>query len=354
MECHLLVNRRKVTEGARGDRGMSGSFGDVLKFLREAAGLSLRAAAAAACVSHTHLWKMERGEFIPDVKLARLIDEALDGDGQLVAAARHAHGSDALNPDQKARLQRGLDNASRLDSTALVSLSDVLQAQRRLDDAIGSTPLLTPVAALMSSIEPMVIDVRGPTRSRALSVAAQWAQFAGWINTATERWDQADHWFGRALAWAAECGDQEMTATVLSFRGHVAWLTGHPAAAVSLSEAAQRDRSVFVGQKAYDLIQEARARAVMGEAREAENLLAHAIDLTGPAVAHLGVAPPWQYYRSRGAWDVEIGRAYLYIPGRAAEAAQFLEAGLAAIPEAGVEWMRSYHDDLETARRLSA
>lgn len=333
---------------------MNDSFGGMLKSLRQAAGLSLRAAAAAACVSHTHLWKMEHGEFVPDVKLASLIDEALNGDGHLVAAARYAHGTGALDPDQRAQMQYGLKHATRLDSAAVSSLAEVLQAQRRLDDAMGSTPLLAPVASFMSSIETLAIDARGRMRTPALRVAAQWAQFAGWINTATEHWDQADHWFGRALTWAAENGDQEMTATALSFRGHAFWLTGHPVPTVSLSLAAQRDRSVYVGQLAYDVIQEARGRAVMGEIREAENLLAYAVDLTGPAVAQLDGAPPWHYYRSRGAWDVELGRAYLYIPGRAAEAARLLDAGLAVIPEAGVEWMRSYHDDLAAARRLSA
>lgn len=330
---------------------MDGTFGSVLKTLREAAGLtSLRTAGTALNVSHTHLWSMETKGFIPHPDMVRKLDAALGAEGQLIAAAER----DTLTPDERLRLRYVGDDPKRLDAKAVESMSAVLQAQRRLDDAIGSTPLLGPIAAYMTGIESMVVNARGPVRGRALQVAGQWAQFAGWINTATENWDRAELWFGKALAWASECGDQEMVATVLSYSGHVAWLTGHPAATVSLSQAARRDRSVYTGQQAYDAIQQARGLAVMGEVRDAENLLAYAVDLTGPAVAQLQGSPPWHYYRSQGMWDVELGRAYLYIPGRAGDAARLLEQGLATIPEADVEWMRSYHDDLATARKLSA
>lgn len=329
---------------------MDGSFGDVLKNLRESRRLSLRATGQLVHLSYTHLWKMEQG-WVPHPDLVKRLDAALGADGRLIAAAARAR---VLNPDERARLQAAVDDPYRLDPAAVVSLSDVLHAQRRLDDAIGSTPLLEPIASYMDRIEGMVRGARGPIREQVLLVAAEWAQFAGWINTATENWERAEHWFAKALSWAAECADKDMTATVLSYRGHVAWLQGHVTSTVGLAQAARRDQSVYVGQLAYDAIQQARGLAVLGDIRDAEALLDQATELTGPAVAQLEGAPPWHYYRSQGMWDVELGRAYLYIPGRAGDAARLLEAGLAAVPESGVEWMRSYHDDLATARKLSA
>ena len=109
-----------------------------------------------------------------------------------------------------------------------------------------------------------------------------------------------------------------------------------------------------VGQLAYDALQEARGRAIMGDVRRAAGLIAYAGDLIGPAVVQLGEAPPWHYYRSQATWDLEVGRSYLYIPGRARDAARLLEGGLAVTPEADVEWMASYHEDLARARKLSA
>lgn len=331
---------------------MDGSFGDVLKSLRLDAGLtSYRAAGRALNMSHTHVWAMEHGDHIPHPDLVEKLDKALGADGQLIAAYRRGQ---VLNPDERTRLHLAAENPYRLDPHAVTSLADVLHAQRRLDDAIGAHPLLEPVASYMTRIEAMLRGARGPIREQALLVAAEWAQFAGWINTASENWDTAEGWFAKGLAWSAECGDQDMTATLLSYRGHAAWLQGHVPASVGLAEAARRNRDVYVGQLAYDCIQQARGLAVLGEVREAESLLAEAVDLTGPAVEQLDGAPPWHYYRSKAAWDAELGRAYLYVPGWVAEAARLLADGLANIPEAGVEWMRSYHDDLARARKLSA
>lgn len=331
---------------------MDGSFGSVLRTLRNARGLSLRGLAQIVNISYSHLCEMENDKFTPHPELVRQLDLGLDAGGKLIAASVRPR--TVFDVDDEQRLRFVTENPRRLDAHAVESFSAVLQAQRRLDDEIGSTPLIDPVKSYMATIEAAIRDARGPVRDQALRVAAQWAQFAGWIHTATGQWADAELWFAKALSWGAEAGDQDMVATVLSYRGHIAWLTGHVAESVGLSQAARRDRSVYTGQQAYDVIQEARGLAVLGEMREAENLLAYAVDLTGSAVALLGTAPPWHYYRSSAMWDVELGRAYLYLPGRAGDAARLLEQGLAGIPESGVEWMSSYHDDLATARKLSA
>jgi transcriptional regulator with XRE-family HTH domain len=333
---------------------VDGAFGDVLKSLRTESGQSLRDIAKAAHVSHTYIWDLEthRGA-IPSREIAEALDHALNAGGRLIAATLVAPRT-LLSPDDAERLRHVTENHNRLDMKAVASFQAVLTEQRRLDDVLGSTPLLEPVAAFLRRIEAMVTDAQDPIREPVLRMAAQWAQFAGWLNTATENWSQAEHWFGTALVWASEAGDQEMVATVLSYRGHVAWLTGHVASTVGLAQAAQRDRSIYPGQLAYDALQEARGRAIMGDVRRAAGLIAYAGDLIGPAIVQLGEAPPWHYYRSQAMWDLEVGRSYLYIPGRAGDAARLLEAGLAVTPEADVEWMASYHDDLARARKLSA
>jgi hypothetical protein len=72
--------------------------------------------------------------------------------------------------------------------------------------------------------------------------------------------------FGLSLESAAEAGDDDLTATVLSYKGHVAWLRGQPGPTIGLSQAARRCRHIYSGQLAYDVLQEARGHAILGDA----------------------------------------------------------------------------------------
>ncbi|HEX5494449.1 MAG TPA: hypothetical protein VFX70_07765 [Mycobacteriales bacterium] len=123
----------------------------------------------------------------------------------------------------------------------------------------------------------------------------------------------ARHWFGAAMEWATEVDDVDMVATVLSFRGHMAWLAGQAGPTISLSQAVGRDRRVFAGQLAYDAQQEARGHAMTGDRQTAERLCGYAAELVDSEPAGVEHAPPWQYYRSPSFFALERGLVYRYL-----------------------------------------
>ncbi|HEX5494349.1 MAG TPA: hypothetical protein VFX70_07240 [Mycobacteriales bacterium] len=171
------------------------------------------------------------------------------------------------------------------------SLGAVLAGQRLVDDALGSGRLLRPVTTQLATVERLVTEARGPVRPLLLQCAQQWAQFAGWLHLSAGKRDAAQHWFATAMEWATETADADMIATVLSFRGHAAWLAGHVGPTVSLSAAARRDPGVFAGQLAYDAQQEARGHAMSGDRQAAERLCGQAMELADSERASLEHAP---------------------------------------------------------------
>jgi hypothetical protein len=107
---------------------------------------------------------------------------------------------------------------------------------------------MLPVAdAQFSVVAGLVTEARGDLRSAMVGIGAQWAQFAGWLHLSAEQPDRAAVLFDWALEWAVETGDREMIATVLSFKGHAAWLAGQVGPLIGLTEAALRDQEIRSG-----------------------------------------------------------------------------------------------------------
>src|SRR5690606_13559875 len=127
----------------------------------------------------------------------------------------------------------------------------------------------------------LVVEARGDLRPRLVDVAGQWAQYAGWLHSAAEQYDQADRLFSDALEWATEAGDVNLVSEVVSMRGHQEWMRGRIGPMIGLSQAAQRDRAAFPGQHAISAAQEARGRAMAGERGEVDRLLDRAVELAG-------------------------------------------------------------------------
>ncbi|WP_233604145.1 hypothetical protein [Micromonospora sp. HM5-17] len=96
-------------------------------------------------------------------------------------------------------------------------------------------------------------ESRGDLRAEMIDLASQWAQFAAWLHMAAGRYADADVLLDQACAWAVETGDHEMLATVLSYKGHRAWLVRDVGDLIGLTEASLRDPRVFVGQRVADL-----------------------------------------------------------------------------------------------------
>jgi len=178
-----------------------------------------------------------------------------------------------------------------------------------------------------------------------VGVAAQWAQFAGWLYSSSGRYNEAGQWLTRARDWATEVGDRDLIATALSFKGHVAYRRGEVGPTIGLSAAAQRDLQVYVEQRAFSALQEARGHAMGSDADAASRKMDEAADLITEAAETTAPIPPWSYYyRSPGFFDLVRGMVYRYLGRQNRDdnrrAIEAFQAGQAALPKdmSGSDW----------------
>jgi plasmid maintenance system antidote protein VapI len=306
-------------------------------------GMTQAALAGTVFMSPGHLSDIVRGKKQATPDMARAFDAALDAGGELIAAAN----SDVVQDDAE-RFAALLERPSSVSLEAVDALSRSLAALRDLDDQVGSAKLVRQVTATLRTVSSMVSEARGEIRPVMVQQAGQWAQFLGWLSTSTARWDSAQHWFRLAGEWGVESGDPDLEATVASYLGHVAWLTGNPEATVLKSKAALRYERAYVGQRAYDAYQLARGHAAVGQIGEARSALALGDDLVAESYAFDGFMPAWHYYRTPGFWALERGLAGRYIAchddAYLQPAIADLERGLALLGDevTGADWAAEY------------
>jgi transcriptional regulator with XRE-family HTH domain len=202
-------------------------FGARLRELRKARGLSLRELAARTHFGKSTLSELESGTTSPSEDTAQRLDNALEAGGELTRMVYLTNGEMLDAADRLAyvtKAPRGIDIAT------VDTLADLLAGQRRLEDSIGSAPLVTPVLAQLATVETLVRDAPDSNlKTRLIDIAGQWAQFAAWLSTTTGDRTGGRRLYLQAMEWATEAGNPHMVATALSMRGHLAWIhRGNP------------------------------------------------------------------------------------------------------------------------------
>ncbi|RKN15452.1 XRE family transcriptional regulator [Micromonospora musae] len=311
-------------------------FATELRRLREARGLSLRQLAAAVNHGKSLVHQLEAGKTKPTVDVATRLDEALEASGALAALVVDA-------PVGGDRLAYVTAHPRRVDRAAIEALADLLAGYRRLEDAIGSGPIMGPVGTHLDTVTGLLTDAPPGVRPRVVDVAAQWAQFAGWLSIARGAERAATMWNARALQWATEAGNTNLVATVLSFQGHQAELRNDLPAMIDLSRESRRDTSVNSALRAYCAGQEARGFAMSGAAiADVVACLSEASDLSAQATEE--PLSPWGYWYTPSFFAVQQGTVWRYLgasDSRANERAiELLTVGVAGVSEeaSGAEW----------------
>jgi tetratricopeptide (TPR) repeat protein len=340
---------------------VSTSFSARMRELLAERGISYRALAARTFYGKSYLHELAAGRKVPPYHTALRIDEALGAEGCLAELAADAHdhpdpvatASDALGPDDEDRLRYVAHHPRRIDTAAVDALGVLLAGQRRLEDAVGAAPVLTPVLAQLDVVENLVRDARGDLRRDVVDMASQWAQFAGWLNAQSRIQAAARGWYGRALEWATEAGNVNMVATALSMRGHLAWLASEVEPVIGLSAAAAR-QPASPGVRALAVQQEARGHAMAGEGTETDRRLDEALALAAQAAEHPEDEPAWVYFHGPAYLQLQRGLAYRLL-GRHAQAIELLTTGLAAVPpeSRGSESIGTYLCQLAAAHAQS-
>ncbi|MEO3771340.1 helix-turn-helix transcriptional regulator [Micromonospora sp. B9E7] len=311
-------------------------FASELRRLREARGLSLRQLAAAVKHGKSLIHQFEAGQTKPTVDVAVRLDDALHACGALAALVTNA-------PDSDDRLAFVTAYPRRVDRAAADALAGLLAGYRRLEDAIGSGPIMAPVRAHLGTVTGLLRHAPPDVRPRVVDLAGQWAQFAGWLSMARGDGRAATIWNARALQWATEAGNTDLVAAVLSFQGHQAELRHDLPAMIVLSRESRRDETVNTALRAYCAGQEARGLAMAGAA-SADILarLSEASDLSAQAAEE--PLSPWGYWYTPSFFAVQQGSVWRYLGaedsranGRALE---LLTAGIAGVSEdaGGAEW----------------
>lgn len=301
------------------------------------------ALAQKANISRSYLSEILNGKKMPRLTVAVALDHALEARGALSDLIAYG-----VSDHDRGELAAVVDNSRMVNEHTVAALQRALDALRALDDAIGSAGVIGPASAQLGTISNLVANVIGPQRRPVLYVAAQYAQFAGWLHLSLGRWDGASVWQGRGLEWAVEHGDPDLTATALSYQGHHAWLMWQDGAAVGKSLAALRDSAVHPTQRGYDCYQASRAYARSGMLRDAERMLDLGNEIAELAQASTADLPPWQYHRALYVWDLERGLTRFELAKRNRSllpaALKDLRAGLAGAPDSvrGADWMAEY------------
>lgn len=311
------------------------TFGEKLRDLMAERGLSLRKLAPRVPCDPGYLSKVARDLQVPSREMAARIDDALDAGGAL--AELHTPLTAPLDGDEEERLLLAAARPVRTDLTVVASLATILAAQRRLEDTIGSEPLLEPVRAQLGTITAMVADARGQVRKHVVNVAGQWTQYYGWLCVSIGRLDKASVMLDRALQHAIESDDVNLTSEVLGFKGQIAFESGQLGTMMGLRRAARRDDGrLYPGEAAIAASQEARGHAVIGDATETARLLDLADELAEEALHRQDETPPWLYYQVDGFHELHRGQAWRHLgqhhPGYSERAIADLGAGLAKLP----------------------
>ncbi|KAB1930750.1 helix-turn-helix transcriptional regulator [Micromonospora sp. ALFpr18c] len=311
-------------------------FPTELRRLREARGLSLRQLAAAVNHGKSLIHQLEAGQTKPTVDVTVRLDDALHANGVLAALVVEA-------PQGGDRLAYVRAHQGRADRATAEALAGLLAGYRRLEDAIGSGPIMRPVRDHLGTVTSLLRDAPDDVRPRMVDLAGQWAQFAGWLSIARGEERAATVWNARALQWASEAGNADLVATVVSFQGYQAECRRDLPTMIRLSRESRRDHTVTAALRAYCAGQEARGLAMAGaESTAVLGCLSEASDLSAQAAEE--PLSPWGYWYTPSFFAIQQGSVLRHLgatDSRANDRALgLLMAGVAGVNEEanGAEW----------------
>lgn len=305
-------------------------FSKMLGGLMTQRGLSAYELARQVPCDPSLISRYRNGRQNPSEKMASRLDELLRADGALAASAERTlpgrravlagsvliGGLLSIGPDALDRLTWAERHPPRIDAAAIESLGDVLAAQRRAEDALGSAAMVRPVLAQLSMVDEFARQVHGTLRPALVNVGQQWAQFAGWLCRDVGDLASARTCYAQALEWAAELGDVTMTATILVERSYMAAEAGEIGPMIGLADAARRDDRAAVDQRALAASLEARGYAMAGDAVTAEGKLGEAQELAA-LVDEPRDRRPWSYWMTSAFFANVAGFTCGYLAGAA-------------------------------------
>lgn len=338
-----------ASEGDSGKGGtMSETFGQALRRLRRAAGLSQPAVARQVHVDQGNLSRYENDRQRPSPNTVERLDELLGADGELRLLATGSIASDVLTIDDRDRLSRVLEHPHRLDEGTVSALADVLAAQRRLDDVLGPEPLIPATLAHMNMAVTLVRQASGPHRCSLAEVAAEWVQFAGWLYAEARHDQEAVRLLAEAEVAADEVGNGVLAAQAANFRGYVARQSENWRGVARWFSAEHHTPGASIHQRVGSAAQAAQGVGCLGDRDGARRFLDIADGLLEESSQH--PAPRTAYWLNPTFHRLNLGLAHLALASYET-AADHLGTGLGGLPvdQQDAAWTVEYRQALNHA-----
>lgn len=320
------------------------SFGVRLRELRTSRGLSLRQLAILAYVSKSQISEWETGRRRPSLDLAETLDEALGAGGELAALITET----PTDHDVADRLAHAIASPSLIDAGHVEALATTLAMSRRLDDSLPASTLLPAVEGQLATVEIMARDVRGPFARELHLVAAQYGQFAGWLNSQVRNDKRAESLLSTAARASLALGAADLASQTHGFRGALERRKANPRGIARWFMAAYETPGISDLHKVDAAYKATHGLGLLGDHRGASDLLNKADDLT--TALPDDASSPVAYWLNPSWLRLSGGLAHLGI-GNHHRAAENLREGLAAMPDGwqDAEWNSEYLDALALA-----
>ncbi|QFZ16980.1 helix-turn-helix domain-containing protein [Saccharothrix syringae] len=328
---------------------MGGSFGELLRECRVAAGLSIGQLAKRVHYSKGYLSKVENDLKLPHETMARLCDGVLDAGGSLIEAARSARdrvvdrAADAgLALDRRQVLVAGTGTVLGMalaggprpvpDERVVVGMRTSFEHLRTLGMQTSPVVVLEPLVALVRTVHALAQENPEPIRARLLLLAARVAEYTGWMNQEAGDGQGALSWTRHASELARAGGDREIVSYAFVREAGLALYRQDAVGTVELARQAQRVDRASPRTLALAARREAQGHALAGDRDSFDRALdraVHLLDASAPdtrAYPLLGSTAPDPAELARG-WS-------LCDLGRTAESAEVLDRELARLPVA--------------------
>ncbi|MEE1786326.1 helix-turn-helix transcriptional regulator [Streptomyces sp. SP17BM10] len=308
-------------------------FGHRLRHWREVHGLSQAGLGRRLGYDDSLISRIENARRWPPPGLAARADELLGTGGELAglwqSVQQEREHLGALGPLGTA----GAADAARPDAAALDVQRRLLAVYRTALGHVGGEDLTAVLEHHTRTLAGWRQD------APVLSLAARYAELAGWAHFDGDRPARAHAWYGRGLAWARAAGDRAAVADLLARQSAVHWWSGDPTTALALAGAARAAALLLParpGVQAWAALAAAHAHGRAGAAGDALRALADAERLTGIAL-RAGEPSPW-LARAHLVLTVAHGTCHrdlaasLASPSHARTAAAHLSTALTQLP----------------------
>jgi transcriptional regulator with XRE-family HTH domain len=341
------------------------NFGAELRRRRQEAGLSLNQLAERVHYHKGHLSKVENGRKPPGEELARQCDAVLLAGGELLALACQAApaapelvgipditetwtlhqaadqtmfmpGPGGNGLTLPTALVSEVGSRATLSESGIASFARILAEYRQLGQHTGPSALLPGLIVQTKVLMSAVCQAAEPMQVRLAGLAAQYAEYTGWL--AQEAGDDraAIWWTNLAVQLAFQAGQQDMAPHALVRRALISMYREDGRRTIDLAVQAQQDTAASPRVRGLAAQREAQGHALLGDHLSCQRALDRAAALLTADAA-----------QAQNRCDTELALGPTTVPdlvqmaagwclldlGRPAQSASILDGVVAAISE---------------------